>query len=101
MSEIVVVVPDPLDGDAVAPFAAGLTAAVAHGPQRLVVDLTGCSRIGAAAIVVLLQAHAQMMRGHGVLRLRGPGERVRRTLRIARVDQVLDVEDTPALADIR
>jgi anti-anti-sigma factor len=101
MSEIVVVVPDPLDGEAVAPFAAGVAAAVAHGPERLVVDLTGCSRIGAAAIVVLLQAHAQMVRAQGALRLRGPGERVRRMLRLARVDQVLDVEDTPDLADTR
>jgi anti-sigma B factor antagonist len=97
MSEIVVVVPDPLDGEAVAPFAAGLAAALASAPDRLVVDLSGCSRIDAAAIGVLLQAHTAMLRGQGVLRLRGPGERIRRALRLARIDQVLAVED-PAVA---
>jgi anti-anti-sigma factor len=98
MSEIVVVAPDPLDGDAVAPFAAGLAAAVAGHPARLVVDLSRCARIGAGAIEVLLRAHAQMLRGQGELRLRGPGDRVRRTLRLARVDQVLGME---ALAEVR
>jgi anti-anti-sigma factor len=83
---------------AVAPFAAGLAAALAGGPARLVVDLSGCTRIDAGAIEVLLRAHGQMLRGQGDLRLRAPGDRVRRTLRLARVDQVLGVE---ALADVR
>jgi anti-anti-sigma factor len=101
MSEIVVVVTDPLDGGVAGPWMAELAAALDHRPDRLVVDLSGCSRIDAAAIEVLLRAHARMLRADGTLRLRRPAARVRRTLRLARVDQVLDVEDEHVLADAR
>jgi anti-anti-sigma factor len=89
MTEIVVRVTEPLDGEAVGPWSAELTAAAAQRPARLIVDLTACPRLDAAAIVVLLRTHGEMLRAHGTLLLRRPPERIRRTLRLARVDQVL------------
>jgi anti-anti-sigma factor len=115
VSEIVVVVTEPLVGGTAdpAPAAAGtaapafarrarqLTVAVARRPDRLVVDLSACPRIDAAAIGLLLKIHGEMLRAHGTLLLRRPHPRVRRMLRLARVDQVLEVEDPGVLADAR
>jgi anti-anti-sigma factor len=98
MSEIVVVVTDPLDGAVVERWAGELAAAADRGPQRLVADLTDCAWIDAAAIVALLRLHARMLRANGRFVLRRPPARVRRTLRLARVDQVLEVEESGALA---
>jgi anti-anti-sigma factor len=100
MSEIVVVVTTELDGGTVERWSAELADALARRPARLVVDLADCSRIDAAAIAVLLRAHAQMLRADGVLLLRRPRARVRRTLRLARVDQVLEVAEPAAPADL-
>jgi anti-anti-sigma factor len=97
MSEIVVVVTDPLDGGAIDRWAGELAAAVRRHPQRLVADLTDCAWIEAAAIVVLLRTHGQMIRADGTFVLRRPPARVRRTLRLARVDQVLEVEEPAVL----
>jgi anti-anti-sigma factor len=95
MAEVVVVVTDPLDGAAVGYWSRVLAEAVARCPDRLVVDLAACPRIDAAAIVALLRVHAQMLRAGGGLRLRTPPARVRRMLRLARVEQVLEVEEDP------
>jgi anti-anti-sigma factor len=101
MTEIVVQVTQPLDGDAVETWSAELAAAADQRPARLIVDLTACPRIDAAAIVVLLRTHGRLLRAHGTLLLRHPSARIRRTLRLARVDQVLEVEDSGVLADAR
>jgi anti-anti-sigma factor len=100
MSEIVVVVTDPLDGGAVDRWAGELAAAVHHRPDRLVADLTDCAWIDAAAIGVLLRTHGQMIRANGTFVLRRPPARVRRTLRLARVDQVLEVEEPAVLTGV-
>jgi anti-anti-sigma factor len=100
-SEIVVVVTGPLDGGAVDRWSRELAGALGRGPDRLVVDLTGCAWIGAAGIEVLLYAHSRMLGRGGTLSLRGPAARIRRTLRLARVDQVLEVEESGVLADAR
>jgi anti-anti-sigma regulatory factor len=42
---------------------------------------------------VLLGAHRDMIRGGGRLVLRAPSPRVLRILRLARVEQVFDVDD--------
>jgi anti-anti-sigma factor len=97
MSEIVVVVTDPLDGGTTDRWAGELAAAVRRHPRRLVADLTDCAWIDAAAIVVLLRTHGQMIRANGTFALRRPPARVRRTLRLARVEQVLEVEDPAVL----
>jgi anti-anti-sigma factor len=91
--ETTVVVTEAFDGAAVERWRARLAEAAALHPARLVVDLRRSPRIDAAAIVVLLQLHREMMRIDGRLTLRGPVARVRRTLGLARVDHVLEVEE--------
>lgn len=91
--EVIVVVTGEFDGVSAHRWAALLADAVAIGPHRLVVDLTACARLDAAAIAELLRAHRDMVRGDGRLLLRRPAERVRRTLSLARVDHVLEVEN--------
>ncbi|MGC4815352.1 STAS domain-containing protein [Micromonospora sp. DT228] len=63
-------------------------------PARVVVDLSGCRHIDAAAIGMLLDVHRRLARADGVLTLRNPNPRIRRILHTARVDQILPVVDT-------
>lgn len=63
-------------------------------PARVVVDLSGCRHIDAAAIGLLLDVHRRLARADGVLTLRNPNPRIRRILHTARVDQILPVVDT-------
>ncbi|WP_213001304.1 STAS domain-containing protein [Winogradskya consettensis] len=93
VQETTVVVTEALDGAAVERWRSRLAEAAALRPARLVVDLRRSPRIDAAAIVVLLQLHRDMMRTDGRLTLRGPVDRVRRMLGLARVDHVLEVEE--------
>ncbi len=87
-------VTEALDGAAVDRWRLRLAEAAALRPARLVVDLRRSPRIDAAAIAVLLQVHREMMRADGRLTLRAPVDRVRRMLGLARVDHVLEVEET-------
>jgi anti-anti-sigma factor len=95
MGDVVVVVTDPLDGAAVGYWSRVLADAAARRPDRLVVDLAACPRMDAAAIGALLRLHGQLLRDGGGLLLRTPPTRVRRMLRLARVEHVLEVEDDP------
>jgi anti-anti-sigma factor len=90
---MLIVVTEALDGLAVQRWSRLLDDAVARRPNRLTVDLSRSPRIDAAAIEMLLRLHRAMLTSGGRLTLRGPGDRVRRTLALARVEQVLDVED--------
>ncbi|WP_130401801.1 STAS domain-containing protein [Micromonospora violae] len=63
-------------------------------PARVVVDLSGCRHIDAAAIGLLLDVHRQLARSDGVLTVRDPNPRIRRILHTARLDQILPVVDT-------
>ncbi|GIF01245.1 STAS domain-containing protein [Paractinoplanes rishiriensis] len=91
--EAVVVVTGPFEGAAVETWRRLIADAVAARPGRLVVDLAKCVRLDAAAIVVLLDAHRDMLRSDGRLTLRSPSARVRRTLSLARADGVFDIEN--------
>jgi anti-anti-sigma factor len=93
------VVTEALDGLAVERWARRLSEAAARRPDRLVLDLCRCPRLDAAAIELLLRLHGLLLRSGGKLILRTPGDRVRRTLTLARVDQVLEVDDT--LVEVR
>jgi anti-anti-sigma factor len=95
MGDVVVVVTDPLDGATVGYWSRVLADAAARRPDRLVVDLAACPRMDAAAIATLLRLHGQMLCAGGGLLLRTPPARVRRMLRLARVEQVLAVEEDP------
>jgi anti-anti-sigma factor len=97
MPEVVVTVTGPFEGAAVERWGGVIAGAVATRPRHLVVDLTQSPGLDAAAIVVLLGTHRAMVHSGGRLTLRGPDARVRRILRLARVDRVFDVvESTPA-----
>lgn len=63
-------------------------------PARLVVDLSACQVLDAAAVGLLLDTHRRLARHDGALTLRDPSERVRRVLRAAGVAWVLPVTST-------
>ncbi|BCJ62809.1 anti-anti-sigma factor [Micromonospora endophytica] len=69
-------------------------------PARVVVDLSGCRHIDAAAIGLLLDVHRQLVRTGGVLALREPNPRIARILQAAHLDQILPVHagDAPSAA---
>jgi anti-anti-sigma factor len=96
--ETVVVITGPFEGAGVERWGNLIAEAVAIGPERLIVDLAGSPTMDAGAIVVLLGAHRTMMRIGGHLTLRNPNGRVRRVLKLARVDQVFDIVGQPATA---
>jgi anti-anti-sigma factor len=68
-----------------------LDAAIRLRPDRLVLDVAGCSAIDAAGIGLLLDVHRDLWRAGARLMLRAPTPRLRRILRIARVDQELSI----------
>ncbi|SCL13517.1 anti-anti-sigma factor [Micromonospora nigra] len=65
-------------------------------PGQVVVDLSGCRHIDAAAIGMLLDVHRRLVRVGGVLAVRNPNPRIARILQTARLDQVLPVRTEPA-----
>jgi hypothetical protein len=60
----------------------------------VVVDLSGCRHIDAAAIGLLLDVHRRLARTDGVLTVRNPNPRIQRILHTARLDQILPIVDT-------
>jgi anti-anti-sigma factor len=80
-----------LCGPALPRFEGSVAEALTVRPAVLIVDLGRCSLIDAAGIGLLLDLHRQMRRRDGRLAVREPTIEVRRLLRIARVDQILDV----------
>ena len=61
-------------------------------PDRVVVDLSQCSRLDSAALRTLLDVHLRLARRGGVLVLRGLGPRLARLLTLSGLDDVLLVE---------
>jgi anti-anti-sigma factor len=72
-----------------------LTDAAALRPRHLVVDLTGCTRLDAAGIELLVQVHRCVWADGGRLTLRGMSTRLYRLLEVARVDRVLQTAPAP------
>ncbi|MFD6564196.1 STAS domain-containing protein [Micromonospora profundi] len=60
-------------------------------PGRVVVDLSRCRHIDAAAIGLLLDVHRRLVRADGALTIRNPNPRIRRILHTARLEQVLSI----------
>ncbi len=89
---VVVGVTGALDGPALDTWRQRIDEAVASQPVRLVVDLTACASIDAAAIVFLLQVHRRLICADAQLVLRRPDPRVRRMLNLTHVDKVFDIE---------
>ena len=80
-----------LCGPALPSFEASVAEALTVRPAVLIVDLGRSPLIDAAGIGLLLDLHRQMRRRDSRLAVREPTEQVRRLLRLARVDQILDV----------
>jgi anti-anti-sigma factor len=93
MPETVVVVTEAFAGPSVERWGRSIADAVALRPRRLVVDLRQSPGVDAAAIAVLLQAHRALVGADGRLTLRDPGSRVRRMLRLARVERVFEIDE--------
>jgi anti-anti-sigma factor len=74
---------------------AQLDRVLALRPRQVEIDLAGCPSLDAAAIALLLEVHRRLWRTDGQLRLRSPSPGVRRTLRAARVEGVLDLSPPP------
>lgn len=91
-SETVVVISGAFEGPQVDRWGVVMTEAVALQPRRLIIDLGDTPTVDAAAIAILLQAHRAMVQAGGRLVLRRPVDRVRRMLRVARVEEVFEVE---------
>ncbi|MET7704959.1 STAS domain-containing protein [Micromonospora sp. NPDC005413] len=68
-------------------------------PAQVVVDLSDCQHLDAAAIGLLLDVHRRLARADAVLTVRNPNTRVRRILHIARLDQVLSIVSEEGTAE--
>ncbi|WP_432825054.1 STAS domain-containing protein [Dactylosporangium sp. CA-092794] len=97
---IEVIVTEELDAASVPRFSTLLHEAADLHPEHLVVDLAGCPFVDAAAIGMLLDVHRRVWSDGGRLTLRAPLPRVVRTLRLARVDHVLQLSDIPDISDL-
>ncbi|WP_435205232.1 STAS domain-containing protein [Micromonospora sp. bgisy143] len=64
-------------------------------PGQVVVDLSECRYIDAAAIGLLLDVHRRLAHADGVLVVRNPNPRIHRILQHARLDQVLPIVTGP------
>lgn len=64
-------------------------------PEHVVVDLSQCRHLDAAAVGLLLDVHRHLARHGGVLTLRDPSPRALRVLSAARVSRVLPMVTTP------
>lgn len=81
-----------LDAAALPRFCAELREALAEHPSRLVVDLTACAFVDAAALTALLDAHRTTARRGGELVLRGCTPRVLRVLSLTGLGRVFALE---------
>jgi anti-anti-sigma factor len=89
---IEVVVTEDFDRRSVPRVSALLEDALALRPRELVVDLTMCPFLDAAAIGLLLDVHRRAHRASCTLTLRSPSDRLQRNLKLARADRVLRVD---------
>ncbi|MBG6065072.1 STAS domain-containing protein [Micromonospora ureilytica] len=67
-------------------------------PAQIVLDLSDCRHLDAAAIGLLLDVHRRLARADAALTVRSPNPRVRRILHTTHLDQVLSIvsEEGPA-----
>jgi anti-anti-sigma factor len=86
-----VIVTEPVNAASLPQLTATLAEALEVRPIQLVVDLSACPAIDAAGIAVLLDTHRRIRRDGGYLTVRAPAAHVRRNLRLAHTDRVLDV----------
>jgi anti-anti-sigma factor len=88
---IELVITEPLDSRGAGRLHRLLAEALDLVPDRVVVDLSDCSFVDAAAVNVLLDAHRKAWRSGGRLTLRCPSPRLRRLFELAHVSDVFDI----------
>ena len=88
---VVVPVHGPLDCSSVARVREVLDQAVSRRPPQLVVDLTDCPFVDAAALALLLETHRRLARRGSVLTLQGCSPRVLRLLSLTGLRRVFDL----------
>jgi anti-anti-sigma factor len=85
------VIADGIDRQSLVRLQDLLTEAMSLRPTQLVLDLTQCTGLDAAAVDLLLDTHRRMWHLGGRLILRSPSPHLQRIFRLARVDHVFDV----------
>ncbi|HEY0531049.1 MAG TPA: STAS domain-containing protein [Actinoplanes sp.] len=90
--ETVVIVTEALEGAAVQRWGRLIAGAVDLRPASLIIDLRACPLVDAAALAVLLWAHREVVADGGRLTLRSPRDKVRRILRLARLEHVFEID---------
>ena len=90
--ELVVPVSGDLDLACVARTREELHDALEQRPERLVVDLAGCTFVDASALAMLLDVHRRAWRTGSVVVLRGCSPRVLRLLSLTGLRRVFDLE---------
>ena len=93
--EVLLEVDGPLDATTIAGFEEQLDRAQAARPERVVVDLAGCSFVDARALTALLEGHRRARRYGGVLVLAGCAPRLLRLLLLTGLRGVFDLEPSP------
>ncbi|MEV0430952.1 STAS domain-containing protein [Micromonospora sp. NPDC050495] len=86
---------DELDLPHLAEVGAALDRVLSLQPAEVVIDLSECRQIDAAAIGLLLDVQRRLARSGGALTLRDPHPRIRRILDTAHLDQVLRIVASP------
>lgn len=86
-----VVVADDFDARAVPRLRGLLDDALSLQPHELIIDLTDCPVVDAAAIGLLLDVHRRAYRAGLRLTVRCPSARLKRIFELARVDHVLHI----------
>ena len=94
-NEVFLAVHGPLDATTIARFEEQLDRAQAARPERVVVDLAGCSFVDARALTALLEGHRRARRYGGVLVLAGCAPRLLRLLLLTGLRGVFDLEPSP------
>ncbi|MFU8871666.1 STAS domain-containing protein [Micromonospora sp. SL4-19] len=87
---------DELDLPRLPEIGAVLDRVLSLHPAEVVIDLSGCRHLDAAAIGLLLDVQRRMARRGGLLTLRDPHPRIRRILDTARDKEPLPVVGAPA-----
>lgn len=82
---------DELDLPHLTEVGAALDRVLSLRPAEVVIDLSECRHVDAAAIGLLLDVQRRLSRGGGSLTLRDPHPRIRRILDTAQLHQVLRV----------
>lgn len=87
-----------LDAAAAPNFLSRTTSLIAEGKTCLVVDLAQVPFVDSSGLGALVSSLKAARRAEGDLRLVGPGQQVRKLLKLTTLDRVFVISDTPEQA---